>query len=120
MAPIRRPKLDESGMNYSFNQEKELMKEKMRAILRIAVARQHPNICMGAFGVGFGFRNPAPQIARMWKDILFGEKEFQGQFSNVVFAIESSLCTSSQDGVSDIDAFKQEFDPSNIIKTSYR
>ena len=98
------------------------MKEKMRAILRIAVAKRHPDLCMGAFGVGYGFKNPAGQVARMWREILFSEKEFHGHFSNVVFAIESTAATGSPSngGLTDLEVFKQEFDPSNIIKTSYR
>ena len=121
VAPIRRPKLDDSGMKYSFEQEKELMKDKMRAILRIAVARQHPDLCMGAFGVGYGFKNPAAQVARMWKELLFNEKEFAGQFSNIVFAIEGNVASSpSKNATTDIEIFKEEFHPSNISKTSYR
>ncbi|KAL9124209.1 MAG: hypothetical protein Q9217_006438 [Psora testacea] len=119
VAPVRRPKLDEAGTNYSFKQEKELMKEKMRTILRIAMARQHSDICMGAFGVGFGFRNPAVQVAKMWREILFTEKEFQGAFSNIVFAIEGTG-SSSKDVTTDLEIFKKEFAPSNVIKTSYR
>ena len=120
MAPIRRPKLDESGMDYSFDQERDLMKEKMRTVLRIAAARHHYDLCMGAFGVGPGFRNPAPQVAFMWREILFSESEFQGVFSNVVFAIESATSGTSKDGLTDHEIFKREFDPSNIVKTSYR
>ncbi len=121
VAPIRRPKLDDSGLKYSFEQEKELMKDKMRAILRIAIARQHPDLCMGAFGVGFGFKNPASQVAKMWRELLFGEREFEGHFSNIVFAIEGNVASSpSKTAVTDIDIFKEEFDPSNISKTSYR
>ena len=122
VAPTRRPKLDDSGAKYSFEQEKELMKEKMRAILRIAVAKQHPDLCMGAFGVGYGFKNPAVQVARMWREILFSEKEFQGQFSNIVFAIEGGVAASSpsKGEMTDLEVFEREFDPSNIIKTSYR
>ena len=120
VAPIRRPKLDDSGMKYSFDQERELMKEKMRGIVRIAAARKHPDIVMGAFGVGFGFKNPAIQVARMWREILFGEPEFHGVFSSIVFAIESASGGTSKDGLTDIEVFRKEFDPSNIIQTSYR
>ena len=121
VAPIRRPKLDDAGIKYSFEQEKELMKEKMRAILRIAITRQHPDLCMGAFGVGFGFKNPPGQVAKMWRELLFCEKEFQGHFSNIVFAIESTATTSPSKGfLTDIEIFKNEFDPSNIIQTSFR
>ncbi|KAL9098696.1 MAG: hypothetical protein Q9163_005689 [Psora crenata] len=119
VAPIRRPKLDETGTNYSFKQEKELMKEKMRTVLRIAIARQHSDLCMGAFGVGYGFRNPAIQVARMWREILFTEKEFQGALNNVVFAIENTA-TTSDDKMTDLEIFKKEFAPSNVIQTTYR
>lgn len=120
VAPIRRPKLDESGTDYSFSQEKELMKEKMRTVLRIAAARQHFDLCIGAFGVGFGFRNPATQIAIMWRELLFLEPEFQGVFSNIVFAVESASTGSSKGNLSDLEIFKKEFDPSNTHGTKYR
>lgn len=120
VAPIRRPKLDESGTDYSFDQEKDLMKEKMRSVLRIAAYHHHYDLCMGAFGVGPGFRNPASQIASMWRTLLFEEDEFSGLFSNVVFAIENTGDTTSKDGLTDHEIFKKEFDPSNIVKTTYR
>ena len=120
VAPIRRPKLDESGMDYSFSQEKELMKEKMRTVLRIAATWQHKDICMGAFGSGPGFRNPVHQLASMWRDILFTEPEFQGVFTNVVFAIESMSSSSESAELTDHEIFKQEFDPSNVFRTAYR
>lgn len=123
VAPIRRPKLDDSGSHYSFAQEKELMKEKMRAVLRIAAAHNHRDLCMGAFGVGPGFRNPVTQVATMWRELLFSEEEFKGIFSNVVFAIESSTAatttatttTTTKGGLSDYEVFKREFDPSIVV-----
>lgn len=120
VAPIRRPKLDESGADYSFSQEKELMKEKMRTVLRIAASRQHCDLCIGAFGVGYGFRNPAKQVAGMWRELLFNETEFQGIFSNIVFALEGTSSSSSKGGISDLEVFRGEFDPSNTHRTSYR
>jgi len=120
VAPIRRPKLDELGADYSFSQEKELMKDKMRTVLRIAASRQHSDLCIGAFGVGYGFRNPAKQVAGMWRELLFNEQEFQGAFSNVVFALEGTSSGSSKGSVSDLEVFRREFDPSNTHKTSFR
>ena len=120
VAPIRRPKLDESGGDYSFSQERELMKEKMRTVLRIAASRHHSDLCIGAFGVGYGFRNPAKQVASMWRELLFCEQEFQGIFGNVVFALEGTASGSSKAGTSDLEVFKREFDPSNTHKTIYR
>ena len=96
------------------------MKEKMRTVLRIAAASQHPDLCMGAFGAGPGFRNPVAQVASMWRDILFSEEEFQGVFANIVFAIESSAGSSPKGSSNDLEIFEKEFHPSNIVKTAYR
>ncbi|MCJ1282780.1 hypothetical protein MMC26_002106 [Xylographa opegraphella] len=120
VAPIRRPKLDDSGKDYSFGEEKGLMKENIRTVLRIAVAWRHQNLCVGAFGSGPVFRNPVQQLAIMWKDILFGEIEFQGAFTNVVFAIENISTSPNLGQRSDYEVFKQEFDADNIFKTAYR
>jgi uncharacterized protein (TIGR02452 family) len=99
--------------------EKDFMREKIRMVLRIAAHQQHKELCIGPFGAGPGILNPAPLIATMWREILF--EEFQGVFSSVVFAIESAADSYLREGASTIfNAFKQEFDPSNIAKTTYR
>ena len=109
--PVRRPKLDETGTEYSFDQEKELMKDKIRTVLRIAAAWHHRYLCIGAFGAGPGFRNPVDQLARMWEDVLFNEAEFQGVFTSVVFAIESAAGSSSGTQKTDYEVFNQVFQP---------
>lgn len=113
VAPIQRPKLDAPGQAYLFPQEKELMKEKIRIVLRIAAAWGHRDLCVGAFGAGPSFRNPVCELARMWKDVLFSEPEFKGAFCNIVFAIESEASP-------EFEAFKLELDPSNVCKTTFR
>ncbi|KAK7521681.1 hypothetical protein IWX49DRAFT_511220 [Phyllosticta citricarpa] len=120
VAPVRRPKLDESGQRYSFEQERDLMLEKMRTVLRIAFAWGHRNICLGAFGVGPIFRNPAAEVAKMWKMLLFQEKEFQGAFHNVVFAVETNQPGNTKGGPTEYEIFRREFDPSNVFRTAYR
>ncbi|KAI5858115.1 hypothetical protein BZA05DRAFT_330815 [Tricharina praecox] len=49
-AAVRRPKVDETGMRYSFAEEKELQKEKMKTVLRIAAQNGHINLVLGGFG----------------------------------------------------------------------
>jgi uncharacterized protein (TIGR02452 family) len=121
VAPVRRPKLDETGSHYSFAQEKELMREKMRSVLRIASYCGHTSVCIGAFGVGPIFRNPVVEVARMWRALLFEEAEFQGVFTDVVFAIDNTLSgDTAKGGLSDLDVFRKEFDPSTIFPTKYR
>lgn len=120
VAPVRRPKLNETGANYSFAQEKELMREKMRSVLRIASYCGHTSVCIGAFGVGPVFRNPVGEVAKMWRKLLFEEEEFHGVFTDVVFAIDNSLAGSTSKGaVSEIDVFRKEFDPATIFPTRY-
>jgi uncharacterized protein (TIGR02452 family) len=88
VCPVKRPKLDSSGKKYSFKQEKELMKDKIRTALRIAIYYGYPNLCIGNFGLGPGFRNPPEEVATMWKDAFLRDSEFVGHFHDVVFAFE--------------------------------
>lgn len=119
VAPVRRPKLDETGSRYSFAAEKELMKEKMRAVLRIASYCGHRNLVLDAFGLGPIFRNPSAEVARIWRKLLFEEEEFHGAFQNVVFAIDSSMMGTPVRGApSDLEIFKRELDPSTIFPVS--
>lgn len=86
--PVRRPKLDQTGLLYSFDQEKELMCEKIRTVLRMAVWWGYSDLALGAFGCGPLFRNPTREVATMWRDLLYFDDEFRGHFSNVVFAFD--------------------------------
>jgi uncharacterized protein (TIGR02452 family) len=130
---VRRPKLDVTNTKYSFEDEKELMKDKIRTALRIAVYYDHPDICFGAYGCGPIFKNPTREVATMFKDILLFEEEFKGQFSNVVFAFESgssgsssssssgsSSSSSSPTQKSDMQIFKEIFDPAKLYNTAYK
>jgi uncharacterized protein (TIGR02452 family) len=97
-AAPRRPKLSEvtlastSGQDpvreqrYLFDTDRDLMKEKIRVVLRISAWKGHRQLVLGAFGCG-AFGNPKQEVARCWKEV-FGETEFQGGWwSSVVFAI---------------------------------
>ncbi|KAI9666310.1 MAG: hypothetical protein M1821_004245 [Bathelium mastoideum] len=118
VAPVKRPKLDQTNTDYAFEQERDLMLEKMRVVLRIAQAWGHPDICLGAFGVGSAFRNPVRQVARMWKTLLFEDAEFRGIFANVVFAIQSKMPGDDREGAVELQVFQEEFSPSNVFRTS--
>ena len=109
------------------------MKDKIRTALRIAVYYDHPDICFGAYGCGPIFKNPTREVATMFKDILLFEEEFKGQFSNVVFAFESgssgsssssssgsSSSSSSPTQKSDMQIFKEIFDPAKLYNTAYK
>lgn len=89
VAPVRRPKVDESGLTYSFPQERELQKEKMRMILRMAAHQGIEDICLSPFGCG-SYRNPVEEVCQIWWDLLRQESEFEGWFRNIFFAVADS------------------------------
>ncbi|EWC47984.1 hypothetical protein DRE_02866 [Drechslerella stenobrocha 248] len=84
VAPVRRPKLDESNTAYSFPQERELQREKMRTVLRMAAYQGITDICLSPFGSGC----PVEEVCQIWKELLQGHgSEFEGWFRNVLFAV---------------------------------
>ncbi|KAA8913612.1 hypothetical protein FN846DRAFT_771813 [Sphaerosporella brunnea] len=92
VAAVRRPKTDESGMWYSFKEEKDLQREKMKTILRIAAQNGHVNLVLGGFGSSLAatsspYKNPIKDVSKLWQELLFECEEFQGYFQNVVFAV---------------------------------
>jgi uncharacterized protein (TIGR02452 family) len=78
---------DATGVQkYVLAQDRRLMEEKMRVILRMAAKNGHRQIVLGAFGCG-AFANPRQEVAKMWADVL-RESEFGGGWwSDVVFAV---------------------------------
>lgn len=66
--------------------DRALTKDKMRLCLRMAAARGHGRLVLGALGCG-AFRNPPREVARCWLEV-FAEAEFDGGWwDEVVFAV---------------------------------
>lgn len=95
------------------------MLEKMKSVLRMAALFGHTDIVMGAFGVGHVFRNPAREVARMWKALLFHDPEFYGVFTNIVFAVQVSQPGNGKSGAHEHAVFQEEFDPSKVYDFKY-
>ena len=71
---------------YKVTKEREVMKEKMRVVLRIAAINRHRVLVLGALGCG-AFGNPRGEVVECWKEV-FAEKEFNaGWWEAVVFAV---------------------------------
>lgn len=70
-----------------FNEADRLLtKGKMRMSLRLAAARGHDLLVLGALGCG-AFNNPRDEVVECWKEVL-GESEFGGGWwREVVFAV---------------------------------
>ncbi|EXJ68306.1 uncharacterized protein A1O5_08921 [Cladophialophora psammophila CBS 110553] len=71
---------------YARREDRNLMREKIRIILRTAIKNRHRKIVLGAFGCG-AFQNPPKEVARLYSEVL-QEPEFSGGWwEDVVFAV---------------------------------
>jgi uncharacterized protein (TIGR02452 family) len=71
---------------YARPSDRDLTKSKMRLCLRMAGARGHELLVLGALGCG-AFKNPPEEVATCWKEV-FAEPEFQGGWwREVQFAV---------------------------------
>jgi uncharacterized protein (TIGR02452 family) len=88
MAALCMPAVDNSGgrLRYRNPQDRELMKEKMRIVLRTAAFNGHRRLVLGAFGCG-AFLNPREEVADCWAEV-FAEAEFRGGWwESICFAV---------------------------------
>lgn len=66
--------------------DREVTKAKMRVALRVAAARGHGLLVLGALGCG-AFRNPKGEVARCWREVLSDAEFSGGWWKGVVFAV---------------------------------
>ena len=89
VAAIDGPKIakDANGMElYKMKKDRDVMKEKMRVVLRIAAINRHRVLVLGALGCG-AFGNPRSEVVECWKEV-FAETEFNGGWwEAIVFAV---------------------------------
>ncbi|RSL64510.1 hypothetical protein CEP54_004675 [Fusarium duplospermum] len=89
--PTRWPKLKDNGTKYSFAEEREMTRDKLRGALRICLYNGYDRVVIGDFGLGNGYRNPPQELAELWRDVFLFDPDLRGQFSYVVFVFEDPL-----------------------------
>lgn len=94
--PTRWPKLKENGTKYSFSEERDMIREKIRGALRICLVNNYQRVVIGDFGLGNGHRNPPQEIAEIWRDVFLFDPDLRGQFHWVVFAFDDPYQSTSQ------------------------
>ena len=94
--PARWPKLKENGSMYSFSEERELMREKVRGALRICLFNNYDRVIIGDFGLGNGCRNPPQEMAELWRDVLLFDPDLRGHFKYVVFVFDDPTQSTTQ------------------------
>ncbi|MGG1658193.1 TIGR02452 family protein [Brevibacillus sp. NRS-1366] len=80
----------------------QVMKERIRKILRMAAIHGHRTIILGAYGCGV-FRNHADEVADYFAAVLMEEKYAQ-YFKRIVFAIYDNSARQEN-----LRAFKERF-----------
>ena len=86
VAAHRNPKtVNVDGQTRLAPAEEQVMYNKVRTILRIAVRNGQQTLVLGALGCG-AFHNPPKHVAQIFKAVL-AEPEFDGAFDAVYFAI---------------------------------
>ncbi|KAI5467977.1 hypothetical protein BGZ63DRAFT_399510 [Mariannaea sp. PMI_226] len=89
--PTRWPKLKDGGMKYSFAEEREMTRDKLRGALRICLFNGYDRVVIGDFGLGNGYRNPPQELAELWRDVFLFDPDLRGQFAYVVFVFEDPM-----------------------------
>jgi uncharacterized protein (TIGR02452 family) len=70
---------------YEYAKDKEMMRENMRAVLRVAAEKGRTRVVLWWLGCGT-FMNPRWEVAELWRGVL-GETECACRWEDVVFAV---------------------------------
>ncbi|KAJ5094885.1 hypothetical protein N7532_007176, partial [Penicillium argentinense] len=85
LAALRRPALTKDKKQFANPNDVQVLKNKMRQIMRIIADNNISYCVLGAMGCG-AFQNPPYEVARIYKEVL-GEEEWDGVFEEIVFAV---------------------------------
>ncbi|KAK0498960.1 hypothetical protein EDD18DRAFT_1154654 [Armillaria luteobubalina] len=89
-AAVRGPEIDDNTGSYAYDADRDLMRAKIKVVLRAAVAQNCRRLVLGAFGCG-AFGNPPREVAQLFHRVLLGRpgrnSEFAGCFDEVTFGI---------------------------------
>lgn len=86
----------------SIKEANNIMKARMRKILKVFIDCNCKNIILGAFGCGV-FGNSAEDVAKFWKELLIDE-EYQYYFDNICFSVLDSR------GTNNFEVFQKTFE----------
>lgn len=92
------------GAYYTDPKEPELLREKIRIILRMAVYHGHSRIVLGAIGCGV-FGNPRERVAELFFHVFMEEEFTGGWFEHIVFAIMERDTADGWDSTRSFDIF---------------
>ncbi|KAK0747272.1 hypothetical protein B0T21DRAFT_279761 [Apiosordaria backusii] len=94
--PTRWPRLTQNGTKYSFAEEREMVKEKMRGALRICASNNYSIVVIGNFGLGNNYRNPPQELAELWREVCLYDPDLRGRIRCVSFVFEDPTQSTTQ------------------------
>lgn len=78
------------GGGYVHAKDRELVVEKVRAVMRVVQAKGVAKIVLGAWGCG-AYGNPVCEIARAWRRVLLGERSKRGKTKELWHGLDEIL-----------------------------
>ncbi|KAI9875691.1 MAG: hypothetical protein M1830_008119 [Pleopsidium flavum] len=100
VAAARDPQVEKDSRGrerYKRGRDREVMKEKMRVVLRVVAVNGHRRVVLGALGCG-AFRNPREEVVGCWKEVLLEGEFAGGWWERIVFAVMDDGGGKSGDG----------------------
>ncbi len=94
--PARWPKLTQNGTKYSFDSERDMVKDKLRGALRMCAYAKYTSVVIGDFGLGNGYRNPPQELAELWREVFLYDPDLRGQIRHVAFVFEDPTQSTTQ------------------------
>ncbi|CAP64604.1 uncharacterized protein PODANS_5_8790 [Podospora anserina S mat+] len=94
--PPRWPKLTQNGTKYSFADEREMVRDKLRGALRICAYYRYDTVVIGDFGLGNGYRNPPQELAELWREVFLYDPDLRGRIRCVMFVFEDPAQSTMQ------------------------
>lgn len=94
--PPRWPKLMQNGTKYSFADEREMVKDKLRGALRICAYNNYDMVVIGDYGLGNGYRNPPQELAELWREVFLYDPDLRGRIRYVAFVFEDPTQSTTQ------------------------
>lgn len=120
VAGLRRPEVMRGGpaggagrLVFAKAAARELAKDKMRLCLRMAAARGHVLLVLGALGCG-AFKNPPEEIADCWMEVLSEDEFAGGWFREIWFAVYDRR------GEGNFEIFRDRFDGKTVGRVESR
>jgi hypothetical protein len=96
MPAVRWPKLKSNGTKYAFSAEREMVKNKLIAALRICIYYRYRDVVIGDFNLGNSYRNPPQELAELWREVFLYEPDIRGWFNCVAFVFEDGSQSTTQ------------------------